>query len=61
MTTHTQIYGASSPSSDDAASIPYRPLIDLTSDELAMLASLTDQDAPPSPSEPTYWPDSAWF
>jgi hypothetical protein len=61
MTTHTQISSAERPLCNDAAAAPYRPLIDLTSDELEMLASLTDQKAPPSPSESTHSPYSVWF
>lgn len=61
MTTSAQIPNADRSRSDDAAPVSYRPMIDLTSDELEMLASLTDHKASPSPSEPTYWPYSAWF
>lgn len=61
MTTHTQIYGTDRSHNNDVAPVAYPPLIDLTSDELEMLASLTDHKTPPSPHEPTYWPDSAWF
>jgi hypothetical protein len=61
MTTHAQFFSTNSLRSDDAAPASHRPLIDLTSDELEMLASLADHKAPPSPSEPTYWPGSAWF
>ncbi len=52
MTTYVQIPNADRSRSDDAAPVSYRPLIDLTSDELDMLVSLTDRKAPLSPSEP---------